>query len=145
MGVISAKLPIAGPAYVVRTRHHSPPTYVGAVYEQRSTLFAFSSHRLAARVAHGLESQRRSSGAFPVLSLDGLRVDEDAKAGETLEHLDVQELNPHELWALVEGSGVVVCFMRLDDEESDINAHIVYDKKIQRTWIYDLYRKDSTD
>lgn len=138
---VRAQMPIGGPAFVVRTRHHSPPTYVGATFEQRSAVFAFNSRRLAARVAHGIEKHRRASGAFPVLTLDGMTLD-DVDAPDALEHLDIVQLEPYELEVLVSGSGVIVCYMRLDDEESDIHAHIVYDRKIQRTFLWDVFNKD---
>ena len=142
---VMAALKLPQPTYVIRTKHHTPPTYFGATFEGlgRSGVFAFATRSFATRVAQGLESHRRAAGRFPVLvgaERERLELGEDQELG-SLDMLDVQEMDAHALHALVEGSGVVVCYMRMDGEEEDIHAHVVYDKQIQRTWIHDVYCK----
>jgi len=131
---------IPRPAFLIRTKHHAPPTYVGAAFERvgRSSVFAFSSRAFAAQVARGLENHRKLTGSYPSVTEDGLQLED---GGESLDTLEILEVDDHGLRGLVEGSGVAVCYMRLDAEDDDIHAAVVYDKKIQRTWIHDLYGK----
>lgn len=131
------------PTYVIRTKHHdNPRTYFGASFERagRSSVFAFASRTLATQVAQGLEAYRRSSGHFPPMCTETLElgIPDDL---QDLDMLEIEEMDAPRLAALVEGSGVVICYMRMDDEDEDLHAHVVYDKRITRTWIDDMYRR----
>jgi hypothetical protein len=127
-------------SFVLRTRH-VPPTYVGATFERagRSSVFAFSSRRFAARVGHGLESQRRQLGHFPSIAEQDIQLDA-LDERHPLDHLDIVELDAIEMRALVAGSGVVLCYIRMDDD-GDVRGAVLYDKRIQRTWIHGLYAR----
>ncbi len=130
------------PAYLIRTKHHQPPTYFGTTFERvgRSSVFAFASRALATRVAQGLEAHRRIAGHFPVISAEALELG-DSHELHDLDMLQVERFDPEDLAALIGGSGVVLCYLRMDDEDEEIHANIVYDRLIQRTWIHDLYMK----
>lgn len=138
----------AGPAFLIRTKHHAPPTYYGANFERlgRSSVFAFSTRGFATRVAQGLEAHRRVTGHFPEITAESLELGDDTEL-HALDMLEIEELSAARLSSLVEGSGVVLCYVRMDgaaDTTSDtVHAQIVYDKKITRTWLHDVWSKSA--
>ncbi len=139
--VVRQTLP--GPAFLIRTKHHSPPTWVGSGFESRgsSSVFAFASRALARRVAQGLEAHRRAAGHFPsVVEGNALQLGPDEELREP-DLLEIQELDAAGLAALVEGSGVAVCYMREDATEDRIRASVVRGTTIRRAWIHDMYSR----
>ena len=128
------------PTYLIRTKHHHPPTYFGTNFQRvgRSSVFAFGSHAFATRVAQGLEAYRRATGDFPVVSTETLELGGNHDLQE-LDMLQIDRFDSVQLAALIQGSGVVLCYLRMDHEDEEIHANILYDKGIQRSWIYDMY------
>lgn len=135
-------------AFLIRTKTHRPPTYFGAAMDRvgRSGIFAFASHSFALRVAQGLEAHRRVSGDFPSVSTtDGIELSPHDDDLRPLDMLEIDKVEGAQLRRLVGGSGVVVCYMRLDQEEEAIQASILFDTGVKRAWLHALYTRKAVE
>lgn len=108
MHQLAPRVPPAGALYVIATRQ-APRTYFGAVGPiGGSTVFAYSSPRVARAVAIGLELHKQREGEFPRPYGE---CDLEYAPDWSLRELDLHELDDRGLRELVRGSGVNVAVL----------------------------------